>query len=92
MVMRQRWVVSTRWSGIVVRAVLIVLAISLSLGYEAYARPRSVGVFVVRVVGLPPGARPAVTIRGPGGTRVLATQTVRLTQLKPGRYLITIRR
>lgn len=49
------------------------------------------GRLVVTVAGLPPGQRPAGTVKGPGIRTSLTSRTLVLKSTRPGPYIITLR-
>ncbi|HST42303.1 MAG TPA: hypothetical protein VLK58_22480 [Conexibacter sp.] len=50
------------------------------------------GALEVRIDGLPSGQRPVATLRGPGLRRELRAARTTVRRLRPGRYVLTLRR
>ena len=71
---------------------LIAVTIGMPLAFAPSAYARASNGLIVVIDGLPPNARPAVTIRGPAFRRSIVTSHASVAHIRPGRYVIEVRR
>ncbi len=66
--------------------------VAVRAGSDADGTRSKPGRLIVRVRGLPLGTRPAVSVRGRGLARSLRSRKLTITNARPGRYVVAVRR